>query len=73
MTRRPFCPCRQATSARSGSPVRALRLGYWNRREESAATFAAQCADLPNVHYLRTGDLGFLDEGELFIAPASRI
>ncbi|HEY7215694.1 MAG TPA: AMP-binding protein, partial [Thermoanaerobaculia bacterium] len=39
--------------------------GYWNRPEETAATFRARLAgDGP---YLRTGDLGFLDGGELFI------
>jgi len=41
--------------------------GYWNRPEETADTFAAVRADLPNRRYLRTGDLGFLDAGELFV------
>lgn len=42
--------------------------GYWRREAESAANFAARLAD-GSGPYLRTGDLGFIDEdeGELFI------
>jgi 8-amino-7-oxononanoate synthase len=56
--------------------------GYWNRPEESQATFGALLAQpeaaapgsavakwRPNPGpYLRTGDLGFFDNGELFVA-----
>ena len=56
--------------------------GYWNRGEASAATFGAMLAQSdqtsagqavstwrPNPGpYLRTGDLGFFDNGELFVA-----
>jgi 8-amino-7-oxononanoate synthase/acyl carrier protein len=56
--------------------------GYWNRPEESQATFGAMLAQgepagpsqgvakwRPNPGpYLRTGDLGFFDDGELFVA-----
>jgi 8-amino-7-oxononanoate synthase/acyl carrier protein len=57
--------------------------GYWNRPEESQATFGAMLAQpdadadagpqavakwRPNPGpYLRTGDLGFFDSGELFV------
>ncbi len=55
--------------------------GYWNRPEESQATFGAMLAEpdpaapsqavakwRPNPGpYLRTGDLGFFDNGELFV------
>jgi 8-amino-7-oxononanoate synthase len=55
--------------------------GYWNRPEESQATFGAMLAQpaaaepgaavsrwQPNPGpYLRTGDLGFFEDGELFV------
>jgi len=56
--------------------------GYWNRGDASAATFGAMLtqSDQPSPDqavttwqpnpgpYLRTGDLGFFDNGELFVA-----
>ncbi|MBF2020491.1 MAG: fatty acyl-AMP ligase [Hydrococcus sp. C42_A2020_068] len=42
--------------------------GYWERPEETKATFNAYLADTGEGPFLRTGDLGFLQEGELFIA-----
>jgi acyl-CoA synthetase (AMP-forming)/AMP-acid ligase II/acyl carrier protein len=41
--------------------------GYWNRPEESQQTFEARLADSGEGPYLRTGDLGFLHEGILFV------
>jgi acyl-CoA synthetase (AMP-forming)/AMP-acid ligase II len=41
--------------------------GYLNRPELSAETFAARPANNTERIYLRTGDLGFLHDGELFI------
>ena len=41
--------------------------GYWDRPEESTRTFAAFLADSGRGPYLRTGDLGFLEDGELFV------
>jgi 8-amino-7-oxononanoate synthase len=40
--------------------------GYWRRGEESAHTFGARLAD-GRGPFLRTGDLGFLLDGELFV------
>ncbi|MFF3336674.1 fatty acyl-AMP ligase [Streptomyces sp. NPDC002888] len=40
--------------------------GYWRRPEESAETFGATTAGGEGP-YLRTGDLGFLLDGELFV------
>jgi acyl-CoA synthetase (AMP-forming)/AMP-acid ligase II len=41
--------------------------GYWNRIEETEKTFNAYVADTGEGPFLRTGDLGFLQAGELFI------
>ncbi len=41
--------------------------GYWRNEEASRETFGAFLGDSEQGPYLRTGDLGFLDEGELFV------
>jgi len=48
--------------------------GYWGRPEESAATFEGRIADghadadgTGGGRYLRTGDLGFVRDGQLFV------
>ncbi len=46
-------------------------LGYWEKPEQTAHTFGGQITDpsegTPTGPWLRTGDLGFLSDGELFI------
>ena len=56
--------------------------GYWNRPDETRHTFAARLADAgagpqpteaaAGGPYLRTGDLGFLCDGELFVAGRAK-
>jgi acyl-CoA synthetase (AMP-forming)/AMP-acid ligase II len=41
--------------------------GYWERPQATGETFAARLADGGDGPFLRTGDLGFVHEGELFI------
>ncbi|MCU1645728.1 MAG: non-ribosomal peptide synthase [Nocardia sp.] len=41
--------------------------GYWNKPEESERTFSAEIADEGGTPYLRTGDLGFMVDGHLFV------
>ena len=41
--------------------------GYWGREEETEQTFRSRVRDSDAGPFLRTGDLGFLDDGELFI------
>lgn len=48
----------------SGSTV---AQGYWQRTEETKQTFGAYLADSTEGPFLRTGDLGFIKDGELFI------
>ena len=41
--------------------------GYWNKPLESELTFGARLSDFNEGPFLRTGDLGFLHDGELYI------
>ena len=45
--------------------------GYWNKPEETERTFGGQIVDpspgTPQGPWLRTGDLGFISDDELFI------
>jgi acyl-CoA synthetase (AMP-forming)/AMP-acid ligase II len=41
--------------------------GYWQHPEETARTFQAYLADTAAGPFLRTGDLGFVQKGELFV------
>ena len=41
--------------------------GYWNRPDDTARTFSGRIAGDPAREYLRTGDLGSLVNGELFV------
>lgn len=41
--------------------------GYWNRPEDSAWVFSAYLKDTGEGPFLRTGDLGFVLDGELFV------
>ncbi|HET7286928.1 MAG TPA: non-ribosomal peptide synthetase, partial [Pyrinomonadaceae bacterium] len=40
---------------------------YWNRPDETAETFKAYIADTGAGPFLRTGDLGFMQDGGLFV------
>jgi amino acid adenylation domain-containing protein len=46
--------------------------GYWNREEETEETFHAYLSDTGEGPFLRTGDLGFLQNGELFITGRAK-
>ncbi len=45
----------------------AVAVGYWRQTEQTAQTFQAYLADTGAGPFLRTGDLGFLQNGELFV------
>ncbi|MCE0723337.1 aminotransferase class I/II-fold pyridoxal phosphate-dependent enzyme [Legionella resiliens] len=41
--------------------------GYWNKADLSKATFENQLPNTPDLFYLRTGDLGFIHQGNLYV------
>jgi acyl-CoA synthetase (AMP-forming)/AMP-acid ligase II/acyl carrier protein len=41
--------------------------GYWNQPEKTKHTFHACLADTGEGPFLRTGDVGFMNDGELFV------
>ncbi|MGB3193277.1 MAG: fatty acyl-AMP ligase [Limnoraphis sp.] len=41
--------------------------GYWNKPQETKETFEVYLQDTGEGPFLRTGDLGFLKEGQLFV------
>ncbi len=46
--------------------------GYWGQPDASAATFGARVEGGGNGTFLRTGDLGFLEGGEIFVVGRSK-
>lgn len=64
-TRRPCEPNRVGEIWVQGPNV---ARGYWNRPADTAQTFAAQLVDSDEGPFLRTGDLGFVDGGWIYIA-----
>jgi acyl-CoA synthetase (AMP-forming)/AMP-acid ligase II len=44
-----------------------VSIGYWQRPEQTKIDFHAYLADTKAGPFLRTGDLGFLQNGELFV------
>lgn len=46
---------------------RSVARGYWNRDEVNRETFAAQLNDNQQEGFLRTGDLGFRRDGQLYV------
>ncbi|HLO87423.1 MAG TPA: condensation domain-containing protein [Nostocaceae cyanobacterium] len=46
--------------------------GYWHRQEETQVTFQAYLKDKKAGTFLRTGDLGFLHNGQLFITGRAK-
>ncbi|HKN95468.1 MAG TPA: fatty acyl-AMP ligase [Pseudonocardiaceae bacterium] len=63
-TRRPAAPGVVGELWIRGPSVAA---GYFGRPELTAEAFAATRADTPGDRYLRTGDLGFVHDGELYL------
>jgi acyl-CoA synthetase (AMP-forming)/AMP-acid ligase II len=46
--------------------------GYWERRDDTNETFLARLRNGDPATYLRTGDIGFVSNGELFLCGRSK-
>jgi len=60
-------PCPPASIGEVWISGPSVAQGYWNRPQESEDTFRARLAVEDPRRFLRTGDLGFIDDGELYI------
>jgi FkbH-like protein len=64
---RTYIPCPSGAVGEIWLSGPSVARGYWNRALETEQTFSACLVACPEKHFLRTGDLGFLFQGELFI------
>jgi amino acid adenylation domain-containing protein len=60
-------PCDKAGIGEIWVNSRSVAQGYWNRPEETASVFHGQIASGGKSRFLRTGDLGFMADEQLFI------
>jgi acyl-CoA synthetase (AMP-forming)/AMP-acid ligase II/acyl carrier protein len=60
-------PCEPATAGEIWVAGASVARGYWNRSDETQTTFGAYLADSGDGPFLRTGDLGYVSDDELFI------
>ncbi|MEM8808433.1 MAG: fatty acyl-AMP ligase [Cyanobacteria bacterium P01_G01_bin.38] len=60
-------PCSPAQVGEVWVAGPSIAQGYWHKPQETQAAFGHRLPDTGNIPFLRTGDLGFLDNDELFI------
>ena len=60
-------PCENDTIGEIWVAGPSVAQGYWNRPDETEETFRARFADTGRGPFLRTGDLGFIHTGQLFV------
>ena len=60
-------PCKIDTIGEIWIAGPSVAQGYWHRPEDSEQVFRARLADSGKGPYLRTGDLGFIHDGQLFV------
>ncbi|MCP5207269.1 MAG: AMP-binding protein [Hahellaceae bacterium] len=60
-------PCNDLTVGEIWVRGESICKGYWGKPETTTDVFGAHTSDTQDGPYLRTGDLGFLHEGELYI------
>ena len=61
-------PCRPDEVGEIWIAAASVGRGYWGKPAETEETFSAFLSDTGHGPFLRTGDLGFLLDGELFVA-----
>jgi len=59
------CPAGRVGEIWASGP--SIAQGYWRQEETTKALFGAYLKDTGEGPFLRTGDLGFMQEGELFV------
>ncbi|WP_410585855.1 amino acid adenylation domain-containing protein [Amycolatopsis sp. lyj-23] len=64
-------PCPDGTVGEIWFAGPSVAAGYWNRPEQTGATFRAQLTG-EETPFLRTGDLGYLDGGELYVTGRAK-
>jgi len=62
-----FIECRDGEVGEIWVCGESIAQGYWRKPELTQQTFNAYIADTEDGPFLRTGDLGFLQNGELFV------
>ncbi|MBS1551913.1 MAG: fatty acyl-AMP ligase, partial [Bacteroidetes bacterium] len=59
--------CKEGEVGEVWASGKSIAQGYWQRDEATNETFKAHIADTNEGPFLRTGDLGFMSENELYI------
>ncbi len=67
-----FLPCSALRIGEIWIAGGSVAKGYWRRPEETKRIFQAYLADSGKGPFLRSGDLGFIQDGELFITGRSK-
>jgi acyl-CoA synthetase (AMP-forming)/AMP-acid ligase II len=67
-----FLPCSPRRVGEIWISGSSVAKGYWNRPEETKKAFHAYLANTGEGPFLRSGDLGFVQDGELFITGRSK-
>ncbi|MEJ7929923.1 AMP-binding protein [Ramlibacter sp. AN1015] len=61
-------PCADGTQGEIWLSGPSVAQGYWNKPEATLATFGARLADSGDGPYLRTGDLGIVQDGAVYVS-----
>ncbi len=59
--------CSQGMIGEIWAASESVAQGYWRKPELTEYAFKAELPNYPGVKFLRTGDLGFIRDGELFV------